>query len=394
MSDIEIPITRQDAIRRLDAFVPIAASSYSRLRNKDRGQGGHIHVSRLSAALRRRLITEEEVVKAVLAAHGLAAAEKYVSEVFWRTYWKGWLEQRPAVWANYLKALQDWREALDIRRDLSEQYGAAVEARTGIDCFDGWVCELQQTGYMHNWARMQFASIWIFTLGLPWQLGAAFMFDRLIDADPASNTLSWRWVAGLHTAGKAYLDDPERIRNMTDGSYEPKGLAQAARIPADMAETPSPAAVRVCQSPDPLAASLLLLTTEDLSVEQLADIRALRVKAVAVLQGRNGWDEVALSDALARAREMWPDAAHLSGDQASELASVSKDLGCTQVVTAFLPVGPVASSVASWPSEFARQGLRFTEYMRTWDRRAWPYCRKGFFGLKDKIPSLVQKMRD
>ena len=52
---------------------------------------------------------------------------------------------------------------------------------------------------------MWFASIWIFTLKLPWQLGADFFMQNLLDGDPASNTLSWRWSAGIHTKGKNYI---------------------------------------------------------------------------------------------------------------------------------------------------------------------------------------------
>ena len=65
--------------------------------------------------------------------------------------------------------------------------------------------ELIQTGYLHNHARMWWASFWIHAEGLPWELGADVFFRHLLDADPASNTLSWRWVAGLQTAGKTYL---------------------------------------------------------------------------------------------------------------------------------------------------------------------------------------------
>ena len=58
---------------------------------------------------------------------------------------------------------------------------------------------------------MWFASIWIFTLNLPWELGANFFYRNLLDADEASNTLSWRWVAGLHTSGKFYLARQDNI---------------------------------------------------------------------------------------------------------------------------------------------------------------------------------------
>jgi deoxyribodipyrimidine photo-lyase len=83
----------------------------------------------------------------------------------------------------------------------------AVNGQTGLTCFESWVTELVETGYLHNHARMWFASIWILTLGLPWRLGAVFLYRHLLDGDAASNTLGWRWVAGLQTRGKPYPAD-------------------------------------------------------------------------------------------------------------------------------------------------------------------------------------------
>lgn len=390
MAETAFPLTREAALRRLDDFLPDAGAAYARLRNKENGRGGHVHVSRLSAALRRRLVSEEEVVNAVLDRHGLARAEKFVSEVFWRTYWKGWLEQRPSLWVDYGSAVSRATSDLEASSPLRKRYEAAVEARTGIDCFDGWALELAQTGYLHNWARMQFASIWIFTLGLPWELGAAFMFDRLVDADPASNTLSWRWVAGLHTAGKAYLADAERIRAMTDGRYAPRDLARTARIPADSLNVPPPSPVRPVRAADLAAPTLLLLTAEDLSVEEIEDMRRLPVKAIAVLESSNVWDQVALSDGLARASGVWPGAAVVGTLSAVDVLEAALSHGCDQVVTAFLPVGPVAEAIAPVRTEFMRRGIALAEPMRDWDRRGWPHCRQGFFALKEMIPALVQ----
>lgn len=393
MASPAFPLTRANALERLDSFLPAAAGAYARLRNKEKGQGQHEHVSRLSAALRRRVVSEEEVVSAVLERHSLAAAEKFVSEVFWRTYWKGWLEQHPAVWEQYLGSVQEARDALDDTAARRARYQAAVEGRTGIDCFDAWSAELEETGYLHNWARMQFASIWIFTLDMPWELGAAHMFDRLIDADPASNTLSWRWVAGLHTAGKAYLADPERIRSMTDGRYSPKGLARAARIPSDSIVVPPPTSTRTAVLPDPGIPTLLLVTTEDLSMENVDTIRRLPVKAIALIEGRNEWDEIALDDALARAAQLWPEAVLCGAKSAADLPATAKAAGCAQIATAFLPTGPVASSLAAIRAECVRSGLPLTESLRDWDRHGWPHCRKGFFALKEKIPTLVRSAR-
>ena len=90
-----------------------------------------------------------------------------------------------------------------------------MDGKTGIDCFDTWIEELRENNYLHNHSRMWFASIWIFTLGLPWQLGARLFMKHLLDGDASSNTLSWRWVAGMHTNKKPYLASKENIDKYT-----------------------------------------------------------------------------------------------------------------------------------------------------------------------------------
>ena len=189
--------TRAAGLARLESFLPHAGRDYARDRNIDRGPSDRANVSALSPWIRRRLITEEEVIAAVLKHHSLAAAEKFIQEVFWRSYSKGWLETRPGMLVRF----DAERRALRETWAGHEGFRLARDGRTGITCFDAWVKELIEVGWLHNHARMWFASIWIFTLRLPWQLGAAFFSEHLLDADPASNTLSWRWVAGLHTRG-------------------------------------------------------------------------------------------------------------------------------------------------------------------------------------------------
>lgn len=385
---VTFPLTRTSALVRLEAFLPLAGPAYARMRNLDHGPKGHLHVSRLSAALRRRLISEEEVVAAVLARHGLVAAEKFISEVFWRTYWKGWLEQRPSVWSGYLQSVDRAQMRLDADAGLVGRYAEACSSRSGIDCFDAWVTELKTTGYLHNWARMQFASIWIFTLGLPWELGAAFMLDRLTDGDPASNTLSWRWVAGLHTTGKAYLANADRIRELTGGRFAPNGLAASVVIPADSIEVPPAAPPRVFNTPDHSSPTVLLLTVEDLSLETMSALDPLNVRALAVMPCETNADRESLEDAVARTRLRWPDAVVLGSLNPAALDN-AKALGCRQVVTGFAPVGPTADRLELLRQEAAQEGLLFAEHLRDWDRQAWPHCRKGFFALKQKIPILI-----
>ena len=89
----------------------------------------------------------------------------------WRTYWKGWLELRPNVWSDYLIELNKIKEDFN----NNQNYINAVEGKTNIECFNAWVNELKENNYLHNHTRMWFASIWIFTLELPWQLGAEFL---------------------------------------------------------------------------------------------------------------------------------------------------------------------------------------------------------------------------
>ncbi len=88
------------------------------------------------------------------------------------------------------------------------------------------------TGYLHNHARMWFASIWIFTLRLPWELGADFFLRHLLDGDPASNTLSWRWVGGMQTMGKTYLARADNIATLHGRAVPARGAGDTGRAAA------------------------------------------------------------------------------------------------------------------------------------------------------------------
>ena len=106
----DFPATRAEGLRRLADFVPRAARAYAEGRNTDGGPAARGNVSVLSRALRYRLVTEREVVAAVLARHDAEAAGKFIGEVLWRTYWKGWLELRPgppAGWSGRAAAAAD-----------------------------------------------------------------------------------------------------------------------------------------------------------------------------------------------------------------------------------------------------------------------------------------------
>ena len=188
---------RETALKILENFINTKLHNYDSKRNYDLGPSKHDNVSQLSPYIRHRIITEEEVMSQAMNKFPLPKIEKFIQEVFWRTYWKAWLELRPRVWTDY-KLLID-------KNDRNQLYKKVISLNTGIDCFDAWTEELLQTNYLHNHARMWYASIWIHTLKMPWYLGADLFLNNLLDGDPASNTLSWRWVAGIQTKGKAYL---------------------------------------------------------------------------------------------------------------------------------------------------------------------------------------------
>ena len=220
-----------NALGHLNSFIHNGLKDYSKKRNFDFGEDNRSNVSELSPFIKKRIIHEKTVISNCLDTFKLDSIEKFIQEVFWRTYWRGWLEGRPKVWKDYLRDLGILKKNLN-KSNFYKDYKKAIDGQTGFDCFDHWVGELQKSGYLHNHARMWFASIWIFTLNLPWQLGADLFYKNLLDADAASNTLSWRWVAGLQTKGKIYLAREDNIEKYSKFSFTKKNtLAQTAKEP-------------------------------------------------------------------------------------------------------------------------------------------------------------------
>ena len=293
------PATRSAALARLDAFSSLV-KRYAGTRNFI--AKGHPHVSRLSAAIRHRLITEEEVVRFMLERHSFSSIEKFLQEVCWRTYWKGWLAQRPGIWHDAVTLSSNKNnEPSELARD-------AMNACSGCAVMDEFTNELRSTGYLHNHARMWWAAYWIHHLKLPWALGAQFFLDHLLDADPASNTLSWRWVAGLHTPGKTYIARPDNIAR-----YHPQhptaGLEALHQtqpsIPFDHADLTTHPLPRCPTSIDnSLENFALLVHAEDLSIEHSA-LAPCKPAAIVFLDhrdsnisaARHAWLDSAIADA-------------------------------------------------------------------------------------------------
>ena len=168
---------------------------------------------------------------------------------------------------------QVWIDANSELSQLSARgYDDAVQGRTGIDAFDFWVTELRSTGYLHNHARMWFASIWIHTLKLPWKLGARFFFDHLLDADSAVNTLSWRWVAGLQTRGKFYMASQENIRKYSGGRFAPEGLAARPLEVEDTVDSLTAVDMEILPSVQERPNAMWVLFPDDVSVHRSIEL--------------------------------------------------------------------------------------------------------------------------
>ncbi len=395
-----IPLTRRDALSGWIAFLP-TLGRYAHQRNHV--EPLHRNVSRLSAALRYRLLLEDEVVSDTLRTHEFGVVEKWLQEICWRRYWKGWLEMRPDVWTSWRQRVQELSGTLP---EAVVQRALAVAAgEGGVACMDAIVRELITTGYLHNHARMWWASYWIHVEGLPWELGADLFFRRLLDADPASNTLSWRWVAGLQTPGKTYI-----VRRSNIEKYAPELLCErtgSERI-ADGAFSPAVAiefadTTRQALPDHPTTVPHsdrrmgLWLHTDDLLPETgpLAHLTLVTIAAFSSDHGHHSalseqriaaLDEV-LADGLARAAAHFrcPTVQSKDADPVAGFCTWATTHSLDEVV-AFAPtVGPEADLVPRLRRLLSFAGITLTLIRRASDAHAFTLAGAGFFPFWEKM---------
>jgi deoxyribodipyrimidine photo-lyase len=346
---------------------------------------------------------ESEIVDMALRRWSFPAVEKFVQEVYWRTYWKGWLEQRPAAWTRWREAMPRLLASLD--PNTQKTWEAAIAGQTGIAGFDAWAQELVATGYLHNHARMWFASIWIFTLRLPWELGAAFFTEHLLDGDVASNTLSWRWVAGLQTPGKTYLARADNIAHYTDGEHAPEA-GRLATAPLSLQEEPLPKVVAWTEDHTAIASLPtyerigLWLHPEDLVVEQ-GELAGLKLTAINAswpthIAEHAGWSEkvaawtrAALGDGATRAGHHFK--VQVSADDTLDLAATLiawAQANELQAIVAYRPfIGPWLTEALALEAALATAGLRLIWRRRAWDQQHFPHATRGYFPFWEKIKS-------
>lgn len=363
--------TRNAACKQLENFIDKAGTDYAAARNYDRC--GHDNVSCLSPYIRHRMLHETEILRSVLGKHSYANAEKFIQEIYWRSYWKGWLAMRPALWPYACTLATQAEETPDYKR--------AIQGKTGIDCFDAWVNELLETGYLHNHARMWFASIWIFTLGLPWAQGASFFMRHLLDGDAAANTLSWRWVAGLHSQGKHYLATAENIKKYTDGRFNPTGLATQASPVKEPIQWVRQDLQNIPITP-PDTPYMLLITDEDMMSDWL--IKSPYCKGIIFLNGlRNiygplprAWKEQAMASRKADILAIGIENV-IEADSINALGEMQAQ-GKHPLVSAYIPDGYLRDAgLTEMPNLCMVQ--------HPFDAQTWPHATHGFFTFRKQL---------
>jgi deoxyribodipyrimidine photo-lyase len=197
---------RHAAEERLAAVNP---ADYSQTRNFVGGA-----VSRLSPWIRHGVVSLAEVRDRALERAGAVAAEKFISELGWRDYWR---RVQAAIGDRIGSDLEPSSVRSRVKR-LDRVPDDVLAGCTGLACSDDFVRRLHADGWLHNHERMWLASWLVHVRGVHWRAGADWFLRHLLDGDPASNHLSWQWVAGTFSA-KPYIFNRENLERYTDGVH-------------------------------------------------------------------------------------------------------------------------------------------------------------------------------
>ena len=390
--------TRAAGLERLSNFTSTGLKLYTDGRNYDYGPEDRSNISALSPWVRRRLISEQEIIEKLFKTNSHGAADKYIQQVIWRTYFKGWLEQHPTVWNAYNEGVMSGLNEVSSDESRARVYEKAITGQTGIDCFDSWATELMEHAYLHNHARLWFASIWIFTLKLPWELGANFFMKYLLDGDPASNTLSWRWVSGLHTKGKNYLATSSNIDKFTLGRFRIEAHLNVAANPlTELTEHPIQSLPRLENLPSD--DFLLLVTEEDCNSVELTGqfpVAALGLilpeksevfeRSDAVFNFSHG----AVTDGVERISSTGE--VLICEEWAEPIIELARSKKVKNIVTAYTPIGPVNTKLQGIKPLLKNAGIELSFLRQKYDQTFWPHATKGFFAFKKSTNKLVQEL--
>ena len=373
--------SRAKALDKLNYFVENNLSEYSKLRNFDYGPDNRSNISCLSPYITHGIISEKEVIKKSLNKFSFSKNEKFIQEVLWRTYWKGWLELRPSVWTDFLIELKKIKE--DFQNN--QTYKNAIEGKTNVECFNYWVNELKENNYLHNHTRMWFASIWIFTLNLPWQLGAEFFMQHLYDGDAASNTLGWRWVAGVQTQGKHYLASEWNIKKFTNNRFSNIKLNENA--PPKISEKKYSILKQDFINPENIDQNNLIIFENNLCFET-SDFQKNKFKKFYIISNKNENRCIKLSEKVLKFKSS------LIQDQEERFKNQSIDCEVIDISE----IKKIEKAVGLYPTigenlDYLNSNTFKINFLyRELDQNSWKYCNKGFFNFKNYIPKIISTL--
>ena len=376
---MQFEISRDGALKKLDNFINAELPNYNFKRNFDLGPEDKSNVSCLSPYISHRLITEYEVAKIVLAKFPYQKVEKYIQEIFWRVYWKGWLELRPQVWSDFTEDLKALKE--------DDNYKKAINGETQIKCFNDWVNELKENNYLHNHTRMWFASIWIFTLNLPWQKGAEFFMKHLFDGDAASNTLSWRWVAGLQTKGKHYVAQAWNISKFTNNKYQNVKLNENALPLTDKREYKlSP----INLDYDDNANENLLVFENELNLE---NHKLKNYKNIYLILLTNEVRKIKLEKKVLDFKTQIINDQKKRLDQIKVINETGLQSSAKETIS-FDVIHPSIGENYSYLNSLRKKlNLKLSFILNEEDKFSWQFSNKGYFNFKNNIPNILSKFK-
>ena len=376
---MQFEISRNGALKKLDNFINTELPNYNFKRNFYLGPEDKSNVSCLSPYISHRLITEYEVAKIVLAKFPYQKVEKYIQEIFWRVYWKGWLELRPQVWSDFTEDLKALKE--------DDNYKKAINGETQIKCFNDWVNELKENNYLHNHTRMWFASIWIFTLNLPWQKGAEFFMKHLFDGDAASNTLSWRWVAGLQTKGKHYVAQAWNISKFTNNKYQNVKLNENALPLTDKREYKlSP----INLDYDDNANENLLVFENELNLE---NHKLKNYKNIYLILLTNEVRKIKLEKKVLDFKTQIINDQKKRLDQIKVINETELQSSAKETIS-FDVIHPSIGENYSYLNSLRKKlNLKLSFILKEEDKFSWQFSNKGYFNFKNNIPNILSKFK-
>ena len=366
-----------EAENRWKDFLKSKIKCYGFYRNYDNGPQAVNFVSGISKFISHRILLEYSIINEVLEKYSSKNVNKFIEEVYWRIYWKGWLENRPSVWNNFVNKHND---AFNYKI-----YEQAITGDTEISFFNSWIHELKEYNYLHNHTRMWFASTWIFNLGLPWELGAKFFMEHLFDGDAASNTLSWRWVAGLHTKGKKYLFTPKNLSKFSNNRFNTKAINNKE---IDLFDEFIPEFDESVYSYSMEKRSKkLILFENDLHIKTLKDlVNQYQDVFLVVLDEKDR--RIRISKKVLNFKEL------LSSEFASHFPNI-QNIKSSMLHEKLINIGnidvlyPGVGENLDFLKRYKTQNdLNINYLARKEDLFSWKFAKKGFFKFKENIPTI------